>query len=223
MGKLTWDVGKGAADQTAEEFEYYDGPMPSRGVYRFELKRLRIKPNKNDDPMLNMLLQLNENERLKKKYNGFPMWTQQNVTDQGAPYVNQFLTALGLTKQQIKSFWADGCVTDDENPPNVLKLGKTFKVKESGLFVYVDVKTEPYNGEQRLAVRQYVIPKNKPAGDDADSNEDRQKELAASSLEELQVAAKKLGIKGAKKLDKDSLVDAIIDAESDAGSEDEPF
>lgn len=227
MGKLTFSVGKDAADQTADEFEYYDGPMPTRGVYRFELKRLRIKNNRNDDPMLNMLLSLNENERLKKKYNGFTMWSQQNVTQQGAPYVNQFLTALGLSKPQIKSFWSDGCVTDDETPPNVLKLGKTFKVKDSGLFVYVDVKSEPYNGETRLAVRQYVVPKNKSDKDeDAEeaAQEDRAAELAANSVEELQAAAKKAGVKGSKKMDKDTLIAAILEAADDEeGDGDNPF
>jgi hypothetical protein len=224
MGRLTWDVGKDAADSTAPEYDTYDGPKPGRGVYRFELKLLRIKTNRNDDPMLNYLLVMADPNKLKKKYRGYPLWGQQNVTDQGAPYVNQFLNALGLTKPQIKSFWADGCVTDKETPPNVLRLGKTFKIKESGLYVYADIKPDPYEGDQdKMKVAQFVIPKNQPADDKSDAPaasydaKARRKELKVLALAELQATAKSAGVKGARKIeDPKALIAAILEAEETA-------
>jgi len=123
MKKIKFNVGADAAEATSDSESFYDGPTPPKGVYRTRLKFLKLKTNKNNDPMLNGIMEIEEPKGSDKaKYNGYGIWFNINVTRQGAPYVNNFLDTLGFNK---KAFWATGGVTVDENedPPTVTKIG----------------------------------------------------------------------------------------------------
>lgn len=71
-----------------------------RGVYRIWIKKLTVVKNKNDDDMIKIVAEIFETDKEKKGYNGWAFWTQQNVTEQGAPFLKQFLQSFGAS-------WAD--------------------------------------------------------------------------------------------------------------------
>lgn len=162
MGKVKWSIGADEPEDL-ESYDVYDGDLPPKGVYNCKLTRLKLKTNRNGDDMINGLL-LIEEEGGKKKYNGYGIWFNQNVTEQGAPYVKQFLRALGLT-------WKDfigKTVTDDEDPPNITKIG-TLKMSTEPE-VRVLAKRGSYNGEDKLDVQTWLVPRDED--DDADDADD---------------------------------------------------
>lgn len=71
-----------------------------RGVYRIWIKKLTVVKNKNDDDMIKIVAEIFETDKEKKGYNGWAFWTQQNVTEQGASFLKQFLKSFGAS-------WAD--------------------------------------------------------------------------------------------------------------------
>lgn len=120
MPKAKWGID---ADEPEElqTFDAYDGPTPPAGVYHFVLKRLSVRENRNKDDMLNGLVEIRMPKGDERaKYNGWSVWFNQNVTDQGKPYVLQFLKALGLT---WNDFMRKTVFESDERPTKIVKIG----------------------------------------------------------------------------------------------------
>lgn len=172
MPKRTFKVSGNAADAELSG-NFYDGETPPPGTYDVILKKMRLKENKNGDDMLNLLYEINEPKSSEKfEYNGYGFWENRNVTDSGAPFVNQFLDAFGFDK---KAFWA-GVVLDEEDPPNVTKIGaKRFTGEHAAR---VGTKNDPYNGEDRLAITRFLKPK------EADEDEGDAEETEGMALGE---------------------------------------
>jgi hypothetical protein len=82
-----------------EEIEEAMGGAP-RGVFRLWVKKITVVKNKNDDDMLKITAEIFETAKDKKGYNGWVFWENQNVTEQGASFLKQFLKSIGAT-------WAD--------------------------------------------------------------------------------------------------------------------
>jgi hypothetical protein len=120
MPKVKWGIDN-AEPEELEGFDVYDGPNPPRGVYVGVITRLQVKENSNGDDMLNGLFIIKTTDPDKKKYNGCAIWFNQNITEQGKPYVLQFLQSVGLT-------WSDfvsRTVTDTaERPAKITKIGR---------------------------------------------------------------------------------------------------
>lgn len=104
-------------------------PPPPAGAYKGTLIQMKLQNNKNNDPMLLCVIQLEIKEKHLKKHDGYWVWHRMNLTDQGAPYVNGFLNALaggekeGLALQ--KELWDKGTLTtkSDTLPSDVTKIG----------------------------------------------------------------------------------------------------
>ncbi len=125
--------GSGSANKTKMS-NRYAGPVPPAGAYRCVIKRMTIQLNKNNDPMITALFEIAE-EGSNKKYNGYGFFENFNITDQGAPFVNQFLLAMVgdnafAQKQVIDGLWDQGIKAkpDDRNPKvyHIRKIGETF-------------------------------------------------------------------------------------------------
>lgn len=124
---MKFKVGAGAANKTAGA-KGYTGKIPPTGAYRTKVKRLTIVMNGNGDPMLKGVAEINEPRGSKDaQYNGYGIWFQQNITDQGAGYVNQILDAIaGDRADEVKeAFWNDGVkVTADERRSDIMHVRK---------------------------------------------------------------------------------------------------
>lgn len=123
----SWGLSDSSEPDELEAFEPYDGPDPKKGVYKFRLTNFRIKCNKNDDPMLNGLLIIQEDRVEKKKFNGWPVWFNQNITDQGKPYILQILKALGVTWSDFHdNTIVEGKMPEEngDDPAPIAKIGK---------------------------------------------------------------------------------------------------
>ena len=152
---------------------FYDGPVPPPGLYKGSLKRLALKTNKNGDYMVNGLIEISEKAgTAKAKFNGYGIWFNQNVTAQGAPYLSNFLKAIGCT---YKAFVADnGVVVDDAEPPNIIKIGA--KKITPDIMVSVVTKAGLYNGEEKLDVTRFVVKADEDEADDDMEDEDIEEE-----------------------------------------------
>lgn len=156
MKKMKFNVGADAADAEFDQSGFYDGEVPPKGVYRVKVKNLRMKTNKNDDPMINGIAEIAETKKSgKDKFNGYGIWFNINVTKQSAPFVNNFLDAAGFNK---KAFWGSGGVTIDENDGDedrnivgsITKIGTKTVADEIPL--RLRTKRGKWDGEDRLEV-----------------------------------------------------------------------
>jgi hypothetical protein len=187
MPKASWGNLEGADsiwEDELEDFPVYDGELPPKGVYRLVLKTLRLKKNKNDDPMLNALLIINEPAGSKKsQYNGKDVWANLNVTRQGAPWVNNFISAL-VPENKVaavrKAFWAQKVMVDKEEPPNVLSIGAV-KIEAGKLLISAQCGHKTYNGDTDLDAKRFFRPSDTTLNEDgatpaADGDEDEWEE-----------------------------------------------
>jgi hypothetical protein len=150
LPKATWGNVEGSPwEDELEDFPIYDGEQPPKGVYRCAMRLLRLKNNKNGDPMLNGLLVINEPAGSKKsQYNGYDFWFNLNVTSQGSRWINNFLSAL-VPEDKVaavrKGFWAQKVMVDKAEPPNVLSIAGVKIVENMLVTVACKVKQE-YGG-----------------------------------------------------------------------------
>lgn len=153
----------------------YEGPVPPRGVYRGVLKRLGIKNNAKGNPMLYGMIEFRAKAKSPDaKYDGYGLWLQQNVTDQGKGFVNQFLDALtdGTDEARKKlrtQFWNGGIDAEkslrDGDPKSdgghISRLG-SLKVNspEGSIPILVSTKLgADLKGNERLEVDRYLTPR----------------------------------------------------------------
>jgi hypothetical protein len=183
MPKATWgDVEGSPWEDELDDYPIYDGDLPPKGVYRLALKFLRLKKNKNDDPMLNGLLVINEPAGSKKaQYNGYDFWFNLNVTSQGSRWVNNFLAAI-VPENKVaalrKAFWAQKVMIDKAEPPNVLSIGPV-KITENMLVAAQCAHRKEYNSDDStLDAKRFIRPtdftfnsEGAPSGE-GDSEED---------------------------------------------------
>lgn len=163
--KVKWAIGGDEPEAAAGgDFTPYDGPIPPAGIYSCVLKKLWLTENKNGEQMLKGVLEIAEDDKEKKQFNGYGIWFNQNVTEQGAPYVKQFLAGIGAT---WKEFYEKTVTADDED--NVgLPVTKIGKIKIDGdTEVRVQGKRGKWDGEVRLEVRSFL-----PLDDDGDGDGD---------------------------------------------------
>lgn len=173
MPKATWNNISGSPfEDELDDYPVYDGDTPPKGVYRFVLKTLRLATNRNDEPMLKGLLILNEpNGSKKAQYNGYDCWFNLNVTNQGAKWVNNFLSAL-VPEAKVaairKAFWGQKVMIDKGEPPNVLSIGGV-KMPDGGagtILVSAKCGHKSYNGDIDLDPKQFFRPTDTTLGDD---------------------------------------------------------
>lgn len=182
----------------------YAGPKPPSGAYKVVLKRLTVEENAGG-PCLKILMEIQDTGP-RAKYNGFGIWSQQNMTDKGAGYVNQFLEAIGGT--QVKDdFWELGARTkpDEKKIYHVKKIGE-FTVNSpsiKGIELVVTTSAGRYKGKDKLDVRSYLSLSESNL--DADDVEEFEEEFEEEDLVD----------------DEDADEDADEDEDEDDDSEDE--
>lgn len=163
MPKATWgDVEGSPWEDDLDDYPIYDGELPPKGVYRLALRLLRLKKNKNGDPMLNGLVVINEPAGSKKtQYNGYDFWFNLNVTSQGSRWVNNFLSAL-VPENKVaalrKAFWDQKVMVDKSEPPNVVSIGPV-KITENMLISAQCSHRKEYNSDDStLDAKRFIRP-----------------------------------------------------------------
>lgn len=179
MPKVKWGIDVDEPEEL-DTFDVYDGPEPRPGVYHGVLKRLTLKENRNGDDMMNGLFVVQEsnNDSDKQKFNGWGVWFNQNITDQGKPYLLLFLKSLGLTWRDFVS----STVTESaERPTNIIKIGRVKFNDGNEPKLRVQVKMGKASGDgqypARLEIGQFLPPKDADAEwDSADDASDSDEE-----------------------------------------------
>lgn len=153
MGVIKFGV-KDAVGNVETGGNFYDvakNGLPPVGTYRGVIKRLELKKSgpkakTPGTPMLNYLFEIKEPKGSKlEKYNGYGIFGNQMITDQGKGRLNQMLNAIagseeaGLKLQ--KMFWLQGVVLKGkEELGHIQKIG-TFNVKSPECELKVAVST----------------------------------------------------------------------------------
>lgn len=168
----------------------YQGPKPPSGSYLCTLKQLTIKENRNGDNMISFVAEISDTGP-RAKYNGFPIFGQQNITDQGAGYVNQFLDAISDGDSSVKEEFWDGAVKtkkaekpDKSGKPvyHIRAIGDDFKVNspdDIDIQIVITGKKGSYNGEYKLDAQGYG-----PASLDLDGDDDDDEYADADDIED---------------------------------------
>lgn len=191
MGQVKFDIGKSSAEAAKAEGGIigYTGPVPPKDTYNVKITVLVLKNNRNNDPMITGVANINEPTSSKKsKYNGYGIWFNQNITEQGAGYVNQFLDAIsGGDAKLRKGFWEKG-VTVDKDAKEIAKgkpitrIGGLLRVPKDGLpAVLAAIPGEDLKGNDNLQVGSWLLPVNPEATDDVDEDDEDDVEVEDAS------------------------------------------
>lgn len=156
-------AGFGADAAEAEGgFAPYEGEIPPKNtILKGKVKRVQLKLNRNEDPMINGVFETGDDHPAKKEYNGCPAWFNINVTDQGKGYVNEFFRALGMSKEDIVSFWVEGPNLEDKKLPSSFVGVGDFEFKD-GMPVRIMSGRGRHKGVERMEVASFLAPINKP-------------------------------------------------------------
>lgn len=179
-----------ASTEISEGFSDYAGPLPPNGSYRGKLKLAKIVPMKKDATKKRIMLLVEIHDPEKPEFDGYPAFGGVNLTDQGIPFVNQFLRGLVPSDSDFEKihrvFFGKGPVVD-EKKENILKIG-TVKIgsPEGEHEVLVQLKQEPYNGKINAKIQAFLPPDGGSAGGSSSSEEVVEEESAgvADELEE---------------------------------------
>lgn len=162
---------------------FYDGPVPPPGVYDFEIKQINVKDNSNGDPRIGLVLEIVAEEGDEKaEYNGAAAFTGLNATDQGAPWVNNFLDACGVDR---KKFYSGDVVVSAKNAKGAQDIVKIGGKTIVGKMVRALTKVRQYNGEDQMDIVRYILDGDddkKPAK--SKSKSEPEPDEAATGLED---------------------------------------
>jgi hypothetical protein len=155
MGKVNWNTKGEQVDavepQEGETFEPYDGPIPpNNSVLQVSLKWARVADFQSGSGGLKLLMEVDEPDGPKAKYNGCPLFENLVDIDTQDWKIRQFMDAIGGTGKD----W-DACVSvkDDNDNEVITKFGK---IKADGLTLRVQTMIDTYNDERRAKVRKYL-------------------------------------------------------------------
>ena len=151
-------------NETNTGSSFNDGPPPVRGVYRGKVKQLALATiasgNNAGGQRLHLVVEITEG-----KFQGAGLVTSLNLTQQGSPYVNQFLRSLtdgsDAQFQAIReAFWHTGYTVGDEDQKGrlpITKIGK--KTNPIGLPTSFVTRMRAGNdGVERADITRFVVP-----------------------------------------------------------------
>src|ERR1700751_4551415 len=158
MPKFNLNI-NGVGEGAAEGFKDWDGPLPPKGSYPAILKVVKVKQIKGKtDHRLMIMVTLNTGD----EYDGCPVFGGVNLTDQGIPYVNQFLHSLtdgsnSECEKIEKAFYAGFQV--DEKKENVTKIGtKKINSPDGQLPVMITLGHNTWEGKTSAKINSFLLP-----------------------------------------------------------------
>ena len=163
MAKLNFGIADATEVAAASGYPVYEGPMPPAGVYRGKLKVVKVgKIGSGDNKGKSRLMTVVTIDDPKHpEYRGCPAFGGLNITEQGVPYVNQFLDSQTdgsdkATSAIRKAFWNTGPIVDDAKE-HIKKIGRTNVNSPSGeIEVVVATTLGTYQGKTTVNVGQWL-------------------------------------------------------------------
>ncbi len=142
--------------------DWYDGPPPTPGIYAGTVKKMlltKVKGGEKDGELRIMVVcEINDG---KFKGAGVSKWLQ--ITEQGAPWLNQFLRSLtdgsdAQFKGIREAFWDIGYAVDDADDKGrlpIVRIGK--KTNPIGLPTMFSTKLRPgTDGVTRAEIVRFI-------------------------------------------------------------------
>lgn len=173
--KVKWAV-SGTEPEDLAEFKDNDQivkengkKLPTKGVYRLRVRRMYVKPNRNGDDRVSVMLVMEEPKKSKaSSYNGYLVRDGFNITEQGTPFLKRFLKGLGLTWED---FYNKSKQIEDNDRAELVQIGGTKFGSTETKEVYVrallrEKPADDYNDAPYMDVARYL-----PADDDEDEDE----------------------------------------------------
>jgi hypothetical protein len=123
MPRVRWGIKASDVDEFDRDSQYkpYDGPIPSNGVYQFQVKVLKYAAATSDKlPQLRIGLELvpRAGRKDERKYGGYFIMMFAPVSTRTAFRYVPFLDAIGVSGDDFER----STVTDNEG--NITKIGK---------------------------------------------------------------------------------------------------
>jgi len=129
-----------------------------RGVFRVWIKKITVVKNKNDDDMLKITAEIFDTAKDKKGYNGYAFWENQNITEQGAPFLKQFLKSIGVSWADFQQRTKMTAETKTE-PRTIISIGKVNLAGKAKVTAKVTTRGDNYQGNDRAVVGRW-LPKD---------------------------------------------------------------
>lgn len=164
-------------NDTSTGNSYYDGPPPTPGLYQGKIKQLALATiatgNNAGGQRLHLVVEITEG-----KFKGAGLVTSLNLTQQGSPYVNQFLRSLtdGSDEQDKairEAFWHVGYAVGDEDQKGrlpIIKIGKKFDPIGKPTAFVTRMRTGN-DGVERADIARFVAPTVVEPQEDSDDDE----------------------------------------------------
>lgn len=175
MPKFNLNI-NGVDVEAAEGREGWNGPLPPKGSYPAKLRLVQVKPIKGKtDNRLSIMCVLNtKGDPEREQYDGCPVWGGVNLTEQGVPYINQFLQSISKDEADYektkKAFYA-GFITD-EKKSNVTKIGtKKINSPEGEMDIMISLSHNVWEGKTTAKVGSF-LPPGSAVSDDSDAEEE---------------------------------------------------
>ena len=155
--------------------DWYDGPPPPPALYKGTIKKMLLHKTKDGELRIMVLCEINDG---KYKGAGVTKWLQ--LTEQGSPWVNQFLHSLtdGSDQQKKairKAFKEIGYEVGDADQKKrlpILKIGKkTVPVGKTVAFV-TKLRTSEQDGVTRAEISRFVVPRDANEEDETEEPDD---------------------------------------------------
>lgn len=172
MPKFNLNI-NGVDVEAAEGYDQWKGPLPPKGSYPAKLKLVQVKQIKDKkDNRLSIMATVNtEGDAELGKYHGCPVWGGVNLTEQGIPYINQFLQSISTDEsdyQKVKKAFYAGFVTD-EKKVNVTKIGaKKINSPDGELDILISLGHNIYGGNTTAKIASFLAPDSLSNSDDED-------------------------------------------------------
>lgn len=169
------------ADQEATGGRYA-GPKPPKGIYKGTVRFLKLrgtkegksfvpKKNKNGDYMISGAVSLKGTKG--GKYDGYLVNFNQNISTQGAPFVNQMLNSMfGGSEKIRKEFWNKKIFVGVDLDGMITHVGKA-RYTDNSIDVVISTKDgKDNNGSPELQIGAWLSAKALDTDTDSDEDED---------------------------------------------------
>lgn len=182
------------ANATPEGGARYAGKKPPKGLYKGRVRFLALRgkkqgnkfvpqKNRNGDYMIRGAVSVLE-KGPKEKYNGYLINFNQNISRQGAPFVNQMLDSMfGGNAKVRREFWDKNIFVAIDNDGKITHVGKS-RYTDNSIEVVVSAKdANGPNDTTVLEVAAWLLP-TAADPDDGDDDTDEETEDGEESEDE---------------------------------------
>jgi len=151
-----------------------------RGVFRVWVKKITVVKNKNGDDMLKITAEIFDTDKEKRGYNGFALWENQNVTDEGARFLKQFLKSFGASWDDFQK--RTKMIPETKlDPATIQSIGKANFAGSKKVLAKVTIGMDKGGGgyDPKPSVRRWL-----PLADDMDDTDIEDEDLEDEDLED---------------------------------------